>query len=134
MMEMVEALTLVSGRVEEEILLRNEYLAAENEILKLKLNKPLQLSNYERNSINPLSPLTLIPFRDPKLPQRFHHKNNITPMRHLGDENFNNRGVSRVRSEDYRSSVVGLTGSISCQNNSMKFSLMPQYNHTQAGY
>jgi transposase len=47
-METVEALALVSGHVEKEILLRNEYLAAENEILKSKLNKPLQLNNYER--------------------------------------------------------------------------------------
>lgn len=47
-MEMVEAMALVSGRVEEEILLRNEYLAAENEILKSKINKPLQLNNHER--------------------------------------------------------------------------------------
>jgi hypothetical protein len=47
-METVETLALVSGRVEKEILLRNEYLAAENEILKSKLNKPLQLNNYER--------------------------------------------------------------------------------------
>ena len=39
---------LVSGRVDDELLLRNEYLAAENEILKSKLNKPLQLDNYER--------------------------------------------------------------------------------------
>lgn len=47
-MEMVEAMVLVSGRVEEEILLRNEYLAAENEILKSKIKKPLQLNNHER--------------------------------------------------------------------------------------
>ena len=47
-MEPVEALALVSGRVDDELLLRNEYLAAENEILKSKLNKPLQLGNYER--------------------------------------------------------------------------------------
>jgi transposase InsO family protein len=47
-MEAVEALALVSGRVDDELLLRNEYLAAENEILKSKLNKPLQLDNYER--------------------------------------------------------------------------------------
>ena len=47
-MEAIEALALVSGRVEKEILLRNEYLAAENEILKSKLNKPFQLNNYER--------------------------------------------------------------------------------------
>ncbi len=45
---MVEALALVSCRVEKEILLRNEYLAAENEILKSKIKKPLQLNNHER--------------------------------------------------------------------------------------
>jgi hypothetical protein len=47
-MEMVEAMALVSGRVEKEILLRNEYLAAENEILKSKINKPLRLNDNER--------------------------------------------------------------------------------------
>ncbi len=47
-MEAVEALALVTGKVEEEILLRNEYLAVENEILKSKLNKPLRLNNNER--------------------------------------------------------------------------------------
>ena len=47
-METIEALALVSGRVEEELLARNEYLAAENEILKSKINKPLQLENHER--------------------------------------------------------------------------------------
>ncbi len=35
-MESLEVLTLISGKVEEEILIRNEYLAAENEILKSK--------------------------------------------------------------------------------------------------
>ncbi len=47
-MEMVEALALVSGRVEEEILLRNEYLATENEILKSKIEKPLQFDDHKR--------------------------------------------------------------------------------------
>ena len=47
-MEMVEELALVSGRVEKEILLRNEYLAAENEILKSKINKPLRFNDSER--------------------------------------------------------------------------------------
>ena len=36
-MESLEALALISGKVEVEILIRNEYLAAENEILKSKL-------------------------------------------------------------------------------------------------
>jgi len=47
-MEPVEALALVSGRVDEELLLRNEYLAAENEILKSKIEKPLRFNNSER--------------------------------------------------------------------------------------
>jgi putative transposase len=47
-MEAVEALALVTGKVEEEILLRNEYLAAENEILKSKLVKPPRFNNHER--------------------------------------------------------------------------------------
>jgi hypothetical protein len=47
-MEAVEALALVTGKVEEELLLRNEYLAAENEILKSKLNKPPRFNDHER--------------------------------------------------------------------------------------
>ena len=47
-MEVVEALALVSGKVEEELLLRNEYLAVENEILKSKLKKPPSFNDHER--------------------------------------------------------------------------------------
>jgi len=47
-MEPFEALALVSGKIDEELLLRNEYLAAENEILKSKIEKPLRFTNYER--------------------------------------------------------------------------------------
>ncbi len=47
-METVEALALVSGKVEEELLLRNEYLAAENAILKSKLVKPPRFNDHER--------------------------------------------------------------------------------------
>ena len=47
-MEAIEALALVSGKVEEELLLRNEYLAAENEILKSKLKKPPKFNDHER--------------------------------------------------------------------------------------
>ena len=47
-MEAVEALALVSGKVEKELLLRNEYLAVENEILKSKLNKPPRFNDHER--------------------------------------------------------------------------------------
>ena len=38
----------MSGGVEEEILLRNEYLEAENEILKSKIKKPLRFNDSER--------------------------------------------------------------------------------------
>ena len=38
----------MSGGVEEEILLRNEYLAAENEILKSKIKKPLRFNDSEK--------------------------------------------------------------------------------------
>ena len=47
-METVEIMALVSGRVEKEILLRNEYLVAENEILKSKIEKPLRFNDHER--------------------------------------------------------------------------------------
>ena len=47
-MEAMEALALVSGKVEQELLIRNEYLAMENQILKSKLKKPVQFNNSER--------------------------------------------------------------------------------------
>jgi len=47
-MEAIEALSLVSEHVEEELLIRNEYLAMENRILKSKLKKPVQFNNGER--------------------------------------------------------------------------------------
>jgi len=47
-METVEVMALVSGRVNEELLLRNEYLATENEIIKSKIEKPLRFNNQER--------------------------------------------------------------------------------------
>ena len=47
-MESLEALALISGKVEEEILIRNEYLAAENEILKSKLKVTVKFKDTER--------------------------------------------------------------------------------------
>ena len=47
-MEAVEALALVAGHVDEELLLRNEYLAAENEILRSKIQGRVPMSNDER--------------------------------------------------------------------------------------
>ena len=47
-MKAIEALSLVAGHVSTEILLRNEYLAAENEILRSKLGGRVELTNSER--------------------------------------------------------------------------------------
>ena len=47
-MEAVEALALAGGHVDEELLIRNEYLAVENKILKSKLQKPVQFNDCER--------------------------------------------------------------------------------------
>ena len=55
-MKPVEALTLIAGHVSDEILLRNEYLAAENEILRSKLGKKVPLTNGERKGNALLSP------------------------------------------------------------------------------
>ncbi len=47
-MEAVEALALVGGHVEEELLIRNEYLAAENKILLSKIEKAISFNDAER--------------------------------------------------------------------------------------
>jgi putative transposase len=47
-MEAIEAMALVAGHVDEELLKRNEYLAAENEILRSKIRGRVQLDNPER--------------------------------------------------------------------------------------
>ena len=47
-MKAVEALALVGGHVDEELLLRNEYLAAENEILRSKIPGRVPMTDDER--------------------------------------------------------------------------------------
>jgi putative transposase len=47
-MEATEAITLVKGHIEHELLLRNEYLAAENEILRSRLEGRLILTKVEK--------------------------------------------------------------------------------------
>ena len=44
-------LAYVTGRVEEELLLRNEYLAAENRILKAQIKGRLLLSEEEKTTL-----------------------------------------------------------------------------------
>ena len=48
MMKTEEALAMIGGHVDEELLLRNEYLAAENETLKREIQGRIELSNTER--------------------------------------------------------------------------------------
>ena len=47
-MEWARILAYVTGTVDQELLLRNEYLAAENRILKAQLKGRLSLSDAER--------------------------------------------------------------------------------------
>ena len=42
-----EALAIIGGHVDEELLLRNEYLAIENEILRKKISGRIKLSQRE---------------------------------------------------------------------------------------
>ena len=43
-----EALAIIGGHVDEELLLHNEYLAIENEILRKKISGRIKLSQRER--------------------------------------------------------------------------------------
>ena len=47
-MKAEEVLALVGGHVDDELLLRNEYLAAENEILRSKLPARVPMTDDER--------------------------------------------------------------------------------------
>ena len=47
-MEWARILAYITGTVDQELLLRNEYLAAENRILKAQLKGRLRLSDAER--------------------------------------------------------------------------------------
>jgi putative transposase len=50
-MDWVRILAYITGTVDQELLLRNEYLAAENRILKAQLKAPLRLTDAERMTI-----------------------------------------------------------------------------------
>jgi len=47
-MDWTRTLAYITGSVDQELLLRNEYLAAENRILRAQLNGCLRLSDAER--------------------------------------------------------------------------------------
>jgi hypothetical protein len=50
-MDWARILAFVTGMVDQELLARNEYLVAENRILKAQLKGPLKLSDAERASL-----------------------------------------------------------------------------------
>ena len=50
-MDWVRILAYITGTVDQELLLRNEYLAAENRILKAQLKTPLRLTDAERTTL-----------------------------------------------------------------------------------
>ena len=50
-MDWVRILAYITGTVDQELLLRNEYLAAENRILKAQLKTPMRLSDAERMTL-----------------------------------------------------------------------------------
>jgi hypothetical protein len=51
LMEWTRILAYITGTVDEELLLRNEYLAAENRILMEKLNGRPRFSDVERATL-----------------------------------------------------------------------------------
>ena len=50
-MDWPRLLAYITGRVDQELLLRNEYLAAENRILRAKIKGRLQLSDGEKSTL-----------------------------------------------------------------------------------
>jgi putative transposase len=50
-MDWPHLLAYITGRVDQELLLRNEYLAAENRILRAKIKGRLQLSDGEKSTL-----------------------------------------------------------------------------------
>jgi hypothetical protein len=53
--KVVRLLAYVTGSVNQELLLQNDYLAAENRVLRGKLPSRLRLSNPERTTHSPRS-------------------------------------------------------------------------------
>ena len=50
-MDWARVLACISGTVDRELLLRNEYFVAENRILKAQLKSPLRLTDAERAAL-----------------------------------------------------------------------------------
>jgi hypothetical protein len=54
-MERPRLLAYITGKVDKELLVRNEYLAAENRILRAKIKGRLQLSNGEKRTLSEIA-------------------------------------------------------------------------------
>jgi len=54
-MDWVRVLAYITGTVDQELLLRNEYLAAESRILKAQLKTPLRLTDAERMTLSEIA-------------------------------------------------------------------------------
>ena len=50
-MDWARMLAYITGTVNQELLLRNEYLVAENRVLKARLKTPLRLTDAERMTL-----------------------------------------------------------------------------------
>ncbi len=55
-MDWVRILAYITGAVNQELLLRDEYLAAENRILKTQLKTPLRPIDAERVTLAEIAP------------------------------------------------------------------------------
>ena len=52
---LLDTMAYITGTVDQELLLRNEYLAAENRILMAKLNGRLRFSDSERATLGEIA-------------------------------------------------------------------------------
>ena len=57
-MNWAHILAFVTGQVDQELLARNEYLPAENRILKAQLKGQLRLTDAERPTLGEIGPST----------------------------------------------------------------------------
>ena len=58
-MDWARIVAYVTGTVDQELLARNEYLAAENRIMKAQLRGRLKLSNAERGTLGEIGHLSV---------------------------------------------------------------------------
>jgi len=61
-MEWARTLAYITGTVDQELLLRNEYLVAENRILKAQLKERLRLSDAERAKLGEIGHRLVVRF------------------------------------------------------------------------